>query len=152
MRERRRGNRGVLRHVEVADVVQREGSGSCAGEARCGGVISESRRPCVGGGFVVSRSRCHVARVMVVCMCGCIRLCGQRCLRRTAMFGTCSYYSCPSSPCRPRLRSPGLIANQSQEAQTIGPGAPEAWSVAHSRDEMRRLPKLVRWNYCTCKT
>lgn len=51
---------------EVADVVQREGSGSCAGGARCGSGISESRCPCVGGGFVVSRSRCHVARVVLV--------------------------------------------------------------------------------------
>ena len=42
MRERLRGNRGVLRHVEVADVVQREGSGSCAGEARCGVVYLEA--------------------------------------------------------------------------------------------------------------
>jgi hypothetical protein len=32
MREVRRGNRGVVRHVEVADVVQREGSKSCADE------------------------------------------------------------------------------------------------------------------------
>lgn len=65
MREGRRRNRGVLRHVEVADVVQREGSGSCAGEARCGG-ISESRRPCVGGGFAVRKSRYHVSRVVCV--------------------------------------------------------------------------------------
>ena len=51
---------------EVADVVQREGSGPCAGEARCGGGISESRRPCVGSGFVVSsKLRCHVAREVV---------------------------------------------------------------------------------------
>ena len=77
MREGRRGNRGVLRHVEVADVVQREGSGSCAGEARCGGGISESRRPCVGGGFAVSKSLCHVWCVCEVYICGgCIRLWG----------------------------------------------------------------------------
>lgn len=66
MREGRRGNRGVLRHVEVADVVQREGSGSCAGEARSGGGISESRPPCVDGSFAVSKSRYHVSRVVCV--------------------------------------------------------------------------------------
>jgi hypothetical protein len=32
MRKGWRGNMGVLRHVEVADVVQREGPRSCAGE------------------------------------------------------------------------------------------------------------------------
>jgi len=35
MRERRRGNGGASRHVEVADVVQRVCSRLCAGEARC---------------------------------------------------------------------------------------------------------------------
>ena len=52
--------------LKVADVVQREGSGSCAGKARCVGGMPESRRPCVGGGFVVSKSRCHVAREVLV--------------------------------------------------------------------------------------
>ena len=83
MREGRRGNRGVVRHVEVADVVQRESSSSCAGEPyggrRCRVVNVESSRPCAGCGFAVSTSRCHVSRV-VYCVVG-KAVWPQRCLK-----------------------------------------------------------------------